>query len=188
MKSLRGRLLFAAAAAPVLCPTHGPQNRRAARAGVPAWCGASALSAWLRASFPAAFLKRHIQGRTLHHGRRLEDTGAAADRAGAGNACGRPVGAAPEPRKRAFQNPPARPCGMVERISSSMAAHCAASRCCIVVPLAGAAGAWYAIFHCLSRPFGLLASVPFCGLADAIGAVDMTLEYLPGLSYRRCVP
>ena len=102
---------MAAAAAPVLCPTHGPQHRRAARAGVPAWCGASALSAWLRASFPAAFLKRHIQGRTLHHGRRLEDTGAAADRAGAGNACGRPVGAAPEPRKRAFQNPPARPAG-----------------------------------------------------------------------------
>ena len=52
----------------------------------------------------------------------------------------------------------------------------------------GRCGAWRAIFHCLSRPFGLLASVPFCGLADAIGAVDMTLEYLPGLSYRRCVP
>ena len=31
-------------------------------------------------------------------------------------------------------------CGMVERISFSMAAHCAASRCCTVVPLAGAAG------------------------------------------------
>lgn len=111
MKSLRGAAAVCGSCRPVLCPTHGPQNRRAARAGVPAWCGASALSAWLRASFPAAFLKRHIQGRTLHHGRRLEDTGAAADRAGAGNACGRPVGAAPEPRKRAFQNPPARPAG-----------------------------------------------------------------------------
>jgi len=76
----------------------------------------------------------------------------------------------------------------VERISSSMAAHCAASRCCIVVPLAGAAGHGMLFFIVCPVPFGLLASVPFCGLADAIGAVDMTLEYLPGLSYRRCVP
>ena len=56
---------------------------------------------------------------------------------------------------------------------------CTAGGCC---------GAWYAIFHCLSRPFGLLASVPFCGLADAIGAAGLALGYLPGLLHRRRGP
>ena len=52
----------------------------------------------------------------------------------------------------------------------------------------GRCGAWRAIFHCLSRPFGLLASVPFCGLADAIGAAGLALGYLPGLLHRRRGP
>lgn len=111
MKSLRGAAAVCGSCRP--CPLSyaraaASESGTGWRSGV-VWgvcfvCMASGL-------LSCCIFEAHIQGRTLHHGRRLEDTGAAADRAGAGNACGRPVGAAPEPRKRAFQNPPARPAG-----------------------------------------------------------------------------
>lgn len=96
MKSLRGAAAVCGSCRPSFVLRTGRSIGE--RHGLAFRRGADCLHG-LRASFPAAFLKRHIQGRTLHHGRRLEDTGAAAGHAGAGKACGRPVGAAARARE-----------------------------------------------------------------------------------------